>query len=186
MTNDSLALSGLTVMGGYAHAAVGASDFSYGGGAVAVLWPDSHPRATAHLTDLVFLENAAVFTERPEGTVGGGAVLILGGGQGPCVTITGCSFINNSVLGSVESVSTGSGSGSTGSEYSLFGGAAYIDLGWWNGEASASATVIIDHVEVTGNWIDCGFPELETGSCTASVPREARSQVTRGGHSLAS
>ena len=195
MTNDSLALSGLTVMGGYAHAVVGFSDVGYGGGAVAAVWPDSHHGAIANLTDLVFLENTAVFTERQEGNVevGGGALLILGGGQGPCVTITGCSFINNSVLasGSVESVrvesfSSGSESESTGSEYSLrlFGGAAYIDIGGWDGpgEASASATVIIDHVEVTGNWVDCGFPD--TGSC--SVPREARSQVTRGGHSLAS
>ena len=194
MTNDSLALSGLTVMGGYAHAAVGFSDVSYGGGAVAAVWPDSHHGAIANLSDLVFLENTAVFTlERQEGTqagnlnVGGGAVLILGGGQGPCVTITGCSFINNSVLasGSVESVrvesfssgseseSSGSESESTGSEYSLrfFGGAAYIDLGWWNGEASASATVIIDHVEVIGNWINCEFPD--TGSCSVPQLEEA-------------
>jgi hypothetical protein len=103
--NDSIALSGLHVSGGFVNASGVVSQGSPGGGAVAVMWSTNVPDRMAVFEDLSLSNNTvlAVIDAPSNGSqviVGGGGIFVSGGGNGSWVEVHNCSFFDNYVSGS--------------------------------------------------------------------------------------
>lgn len=111
VTNDSLALSGVTITRGHANVTVtlprpddddlGLYEFAGGGGGgVAVMWTSGLPAPWATLIDVAFSSNTVsveVIGEMVTTVVGGGGLYVAGEGNSAAVTLRRCTFVSNYV-----------------------------------------------------------------------------------------
>jgi hypothetical protein len=154
-TNDSVVVVGLTVTRGFASLFVDDTDDVYtdvagvgGGGAVAVVWPLVLPGARAVLGDLVVTHSVVVGVVNGTGTaavyVGGGGLLVFGGGSGAVVEVSGCRFVNTSVV-----VSNPAKEGAA----QVYGGAVFVGL--VTAVDLVGGSVSVRDVAYTGTSISC-------------------------------
>jgi hypothetical protein len=123
-----------------------------GGGAIAILWPLGVPAGTwATLYDIVAVNNTVAISEFDQVyypvLMGGGALFLSGGANSSRVSITHCTFSNNTVTGSGQSV------------YPCGGGACLL-LGMqpeevvYGGWPLGFLALDMAHVDLSGNVLD--------------------------------
>jgi hypothetical protein len=117
---------------------------------VAVVWPLVLPGARAVLGDLVVTHSVVVGVVNGTGTaavyVGGGGLLVFGGGSGAVVEVSGCRFVNTSVV-----VSNPAKEGAA----QVYGGAVFVGL--VTAVDLVGGSVSVRDVASTGTSISCNM-----------------------------
>jgi hypothetical protein len=173
VTNDSLVLAGLTVVGAaytfHLDVSRGTPD---GGGAVAVLWAATLHGAYATVQDVVFAGNSVFGVTTGNSTwgpsslvVGGGALLIAGGASGQAVRLRSVVFHANTLVVQVDSAGEG---------LEVCGGGAAVALGGpWNRAPVANVSLVVEDAVVSGNSASCANSSLGAW-LTGTAPRGLR------------
>jgi hypothetical protein len=161
-TNSSIAVAGVTILRGLLTAeavepASGGALIVGGGAAVSAVWSPLLNGAVALFFDVVATSNVVNIslaqTANTYVYAGGGAVLVVGGGEDTYVFLGSCSFENNTALVDASLVGPSSA-------LLVCGGAVCVvpGLAIFQSQPVLGATVEVDSVSTSGNTVSCVGP----------------------------